>query len=406
MRRRGDQLRGTGGLWLQRGRHRAIRRGPIRVGNALLNWGAVAIVVAGALFYRNHERTQLRAPLQAPTVTLSKGVAGKWRRFPRFDDSVPVLLYHGINDSGEYLSVPQTLFAQQMLALHLGGFHAIDMATYVRYRQGLMPLPTNPVMITFDDGEVSSYRGADAILAEYGFKATMFVVPDWIQTNPDWALQWNELQAMSATGRWDIQEHAGRGHRHVTIDAAGDTGEYYAYRRYLPGGDDSVGHLESFKAYRERVTQDILWGRTQLMNHLPSYEPLAFAVPYSNYGQRTTNDERIPPFFLSLLDREFPVVVDGDYLDTGLGRPFEQKARFSPRLLYRIQQGPIMSAEELYCRLHAFVMDVPRQREYGCANGHQARRDRPHHLWTNARLDLSPYGGYEDAPRPAAKTMR
>jgi len=103
---------------------------------------------------------------------------------------------------------------------------------------------------------------------------------------------------------------------------------------------------------------------------------LAFAIPYSNYGQRATNDERIPTFLLSLLDKEFEVVVDGDYLDTGPGRPFEQKARFSRRLLYRIQQGPVMSVEQLYCRLHAFVTDAPRNVEYGCS-GEQVAKAQP-----------------------------
>jgi peptidoglycan/xylan/chitin deacetylase (PgdA/CDA1 family) len=330
----------------------------------VVNWGLVLALVSGVLGFRYVRDVRARAPLPVPPVQLGAVQRAVWESFPSYDDRVPVLLYHGIDDSGAAIATPPEAFAEQMLALHLGGFHTIDAATYAAHIEHGAPLPNKPVMITFDDGELSSYRGADAILQRYGFTATMFVVPAWIDRHPAWSLQWGELQAMQDSGRWDVQEHAGVGHTHVQIDAQGDEGEYYAYREFEPAANGDPGHLESFAAYRRRVSADVAWGYEALRRHIAGYDPVAFAVPYSNYGDRATNDERIAPFFLSMVHERLPLVFSGDYLASGPDRPNEQKARFSRNLGYRIQG--VIDPNQLYCRLSAFVAHVPKQSEYAC----------------------------------------
>ena len=42
------------------------------------------------------------------------------------------------------------------------GFESISLAQYTRFRRGdSRGLPARPVLITFDDGRLDSYRGAD-----------------------------------------------------------------------------------------------------------------------------------------------------------------------------------------------------------------------------------------------------
>ena len=118
--------------------------------------------------------------------------------------------------------------------------------------------------------------------------------------------------------------------------------------------------------YKKRVTSDVKWGEEMLTEHIPDYKPLAFAVPYSNYGQRFTNEPRIPDFFLHFLHTQFPVVIDGDYLDEGKDRPFEVKGRGDGKVSYRITQGPADSLPVLACRLRDFVLQVPIWQEYSC----------------------------------------
>ena len=111
-----------------------------------------------------------------------------------------------------------------------------------------MNLPQRPILITFDDGRLDSYRGADRILAEHGFRATMFVIAGFVEEQQLLLPDWDELRRMATSGRWDLQEHAGVGHVNVRYDAAGHEGPAYAYRQYEPGRG-----LESFEEYKRRV---------------------------------------------------------------------------------------------------------------------------------------------------------
>jgi hypothetical protein len=192
-----------------------------------------------------------------------------------------------------------------------------------------------------------------------------------MSTNPGFVLQWRELDRMQSSGVWDIQEHAGIGHSGVLVDESGNIGPFYAYREYLPRGNGSGGRLESFAQYQARVTSDIIWGQTQLATHLPRYRPYAFAVPYGNYGQEATNDDRIPNFLLDWLNQTFGVVFGGDYLDQGADRPYEPKGRLTPQLSYRIDQGPALTVSGLYCRLRNFVTNTPLWQEYRCLHAAQ-----------------------------------
>jgi peptidoglycan/xylan/chitin deacetylase (PgdA/CDA1 family) len=312
---------------------------------------------------RDDEAAAARRPYPAPEASLSPRMRYVWSHFPRFSGVIPVLAYHGVNSKENYLSVTRRRFAEQMLALKVAGFHTVTMAQYARYvRSGSTAgLPQNPILLTFDDGRLDSYRGANATLERFGDVATIFVVAAWPEERPEWALDWSELAKMQESGVWDVQEHAGRGHHHNQVDPAGGHGEFYAYLGWHPEGG-----LEGFGEYRRRVTGDVAWGERMLGEHIPGYRPLAFAVPYSNYGQRFTNEPRIPDFFLHFLHSHFPVVIDGDYLDEGEGRPYEIKGRGGGAISYRITQGPADSLPVLECRLRDFVLRVPIWQEYGC----------------------------------------
>jgi peptidoglycan/xylan/chitin deacetylase (PgdA/CDA1 family) len=345
--------------------HPRLWRGVRFIVAGILCWSLLIAVALGFVKIKDDEAEAARAALPSPRVELSARETYRWRHFPEFREVIPILAYHGINDDGSYLSVTRRHFAEQLLALKTAGFHTVTIAQYAHFAAtgDTEGLPRDPILLTFDDGRLDSYRGADQTLARFHDTATMFVVAAWPEAKPGWALHWSELAKMAESGRWDIQEHAGDGHHHVIIDAAGKKGEFYAFRRFQNGG------LESFAAYRRRVSDDVRWGERMLGEHIPGYRPLAFAVPYSNYGQRETNDPRIPKFFFSFLHSQFPVVVDGDYLDeefVGDGRPAEILGRGGHRISYRITQGPADTLPVLACRLRDFVLKVPIWREYAC----------------------------------------
>jgi hypothetical protein len=351
------------------GRERPVRaflRRHRRAGVRLLaNWGVLILAVSVVLVVRYRAEADARAPLPAPAVHLTSADARTWRAFPPYRGIIPVLVYHGINASSNAIATTPQVFAEQMLALKTAGFHAITLDQYVRFVRGdYQGLPSRPILLTFDDGRLDTYRTANNILRKYGFHGTMFTFAAWPTSNPGFNLRWDELRRMQASGIWSVQVHGGHGHEYVPYNAKGDKGGTYAYREYFPDPKGDGGYVESFAAFRERATSNILWGIQEFGTEIPGFRPIAFAVPEADYGQQGTNDGRIPRFMLPWLRRHFGVVFGGDYLNGESTAPI--LARFSPTLAYRITMGPRESLSALNCRLRDWVDEVPIWKEYAC----------------------------------------
>jgi peptidoglycan/xylan/chitin deacetylase (PgdA/CDA1 family) len=264
----------------------------------------IGVVPLIAQAYSQFDRRHRSGPLEAPVVRFTPWEEARYHPLAPHPDAVPVLTYHGIDDRKDGYSVNRATFAKQIALLRRMGFRSLSIDQYVRFLRGdRTGLPDRPVLITFDDGRLDSFRGADRVLRRYGMRATMFVIPGAIAPDNPFYLSWKELRAMEDSGRWDLQEHAGKGHYLVSYDAAGHTGPFYAFRRWTR----STG-LESIADWEQRVTTDIFDGREALAQHLPRFRPLTFAVPYGNYGQRDTNDPRIPEVMRAFLQRQFEAI--------------------------------------------------------------------------------------------------
>jgi len=294
-----------------------------------------------------------RVPFAAPDVTPSKAQVDRWRPLPPARNAVPVLAYHGINDKPDHYSVTGRQFAEQMQMLRRAGFESITIAQYVRFLQGISDrLPKRPILITFDDGRLDSYRGADKVLAEAGMRATMFAIAGYVEDRSPFYLSWEELRRMMKSGRWDVQEHAGVGHVNVTYDARGSEGPAYAYRQYTEGEG-----LETFEEFKTRVRHDILWAKRTMTEQLPGFSPWSFAVPFGNYGHDgDTNDKRIAPFMQSFLARHFHAVF--------MTRPSVYTTPKSTRSrLPRIEVHSDTSTDDLYRWLRDRMPARPVRRE-------------------------------------------
>jgi len=233
------------------------------------------------------------AAVLAALVAAPRVRAAGWTPVHDYAGAVPVLLYHGIhanpNPTIDPYSVPGSEFARQIQMLSESGFHTISIAQYARFASGdTTGLPNRPILITFDDGRVDSFQGADLALARAGMRATMFVITANAGAGKPGYLNWAQLANVAATGRWDLQEHANAGHVLIPTGPRGQTGPYYANLLYQNGG------REKFTAFKQRVTNDILTGRRLMAASIPGFEPLAFALPYGSYGQYRTNYAPIP----------------------------------------------------------------------------------------------------------------
>ncbi len=100
---------------------------------------------------------------------------------------VPVLMYHYIrvnpdprDRTGFALSVTPAAFHAQMDYLARNRFHVIPLSQAVAAIRTHGPLPSRPVVLTFDDGYADFYTTALPVMRRYGFTATEYVVPNLV----------------------------------------------------------------------------------------------------------------------------------------------------------------------------------------------------------------------------------
>lgn len=96
---------------------------------------------------------------------------------------VPILCYHQIRDyrasdsktSRDYI-VPVSSFGEQMKSLADSGYHTILPDQLYDYLTTGTPLPSKPVMITFDDTREDQYSAALPELNKHDFKGVFFIM--------------------------------------------------------------------------------------------------------------------------------------------------------------------------------------------------------------------------------------
>ncbi len=292
---------------------------------ALLPLSAVPLLLVGPSLVNSHARFDRKyhsQPYAAPQVAFSAATTARYAPAAPFTGAVPVLVYHGINENNDQYSVSREEFARQMAMLDLAGYKTITIKQYLRFREGdSTGLPERPILITFDDGRLDSYRGADAVLEQHDMTAVMYVITAPVKAGNAFHLSWSELHRMQRSGRWDIQPHAHAGHRTVVTDPAGDSGPFYANRRYT-----KTDGIETFPAYTQRVATDIYDVKDDFKNQ--GLDSDTFAVPFGDHGQSAT-DPRVEPFLDQLLATQFRVVfVQADSNDPRYTRPTGPASRY------------------------------------------------------------------------------
>jgi poly-beta-1,6-N-acetyl-D-glucosamine N-deacetylase len=191
-----------------------------------------------------------------------------------------------------------------MTMIKHAGYETIDLQTFIDFVQRKpVELPPRPLLLTFDDARGDSWTGGDDILHKLGFNAVMFVDAGRVDGGDPEYLNWDELQTVQDSGRWQLQLHSGEGHQQIRYGPGPDDyGPYYAYKR----------EGEDFDEWRKRTQSDIEWGHQTLSDHISAYRPLAFAPPYGNYGQDGTNDSRIPDDLLGWLTQRYDATFTQD----------------------------------------------------------------------------------------------
>ncbi len=92
------------------------------------------------------------------------------------DRRLRVLMYHKVNDlPGNPLSVSVSLFDEQMAQLRELGYTVVALDDVLAHYRDRAPLPSKPVLITFDDGYRDNLEQAAPVLQRHRYSAVLFV---------------------------------------------------------------------------------------------------------------------------------------------------------------------------------------------------------------------------------------
>lgn len=121
--------------------------------------------------------------------------------------SVPILLYHRFGPAAAAMTVPTALFEEHLRALRDGGYTVIPLRRLVdAYARRAPPPPARSVVIVADDAHRSVYTDMAPLVRRYRVPVTLFVYPSAV-SNASYAMTWDELRSLKATGLFDVQSH-------------------------------------------------------------------------------------------------------------------------------------------------------------------------------------------------------
>lgn len=170
---------------------------------------------------------------------------------------IPVLSYHNfsVGRSHNKLTISAKSFRRQLNYLRDNNYHVITIDQLNEFIS-LGQVPEKSVLITIDDGWLSSYTVAYPILKEFGFNATLFIPSQYIESGGDKAINWDQIKEMVSDKTIEIQCH-GKAHRNLSMR----------------------GRSESFSQYFQAVEQDISTSKQTIYDKLGK-QVTALAYPF------------------------------------------------------------------------------------------------------------------------------
>ena len=106
------------------------------------------------------------------------------------------------------MTIRTTTFRSQLEYLRTHDYNVIPLRAWLAWRSRLGPAPPpRSVVITADDGHRSVFTDMLPLVREFGVPVTLFIYPSAI-SNAAYAMTWEELRTLKATGLFDIQSHS------------------------------------------------------------------------------------------------------------------------------------------------------------------------------------------------------
>lgn len=195
--------------------------------------------------------------------------------------TVPIIMYHQVKniELGKDVITPAE-FESDLVFLTENNYNTITMTQLIDYVYHDVVLPDNPIILTFDDGYLSTYHNVFPLLQKYQTKIVLSIVgkstDDFSKVNDNNVnyahLTWKHVKEMQESGLVEIQNHTYNMHKVIN-------GRYGSGQKYN----------EEFYEYEKALTNDVLAFQDRCLA-MTGWSPTTFTYPYGKYND---NSEQI-----------------------------------------------------------------------------------------------------------------
>ncbi len=239
------------------------------------------------LCYSLSHAASIEAPLSSATASASSS---------GIDSELLVLGYHEIIDPKKALdsdyAVAPAMFDQHIRWLKQHGFHFVSVDQVLAAHARQAPLPSKPVLLSFDDGYQSFYDNAYPIIKKYKIPVVVALVGSWLTPKAGQSINfdgkmiprslmfsWAELKQMNDSGLVEMASHTYNLHDGILANPQGNMQPAVTARLYSP----TTKQYETDPAYQQRIYQDLQANNTLFEQH-GLKKPRVMVWPYGRYN--------------------------------------------------------------------------------------------------------------------------
>ena len=205
-----------------------------------------------------------------------------------YKDKVAVLMYHHIDQQESGATITPARFEEHLDTLLDKGYNVISLDHFRSFLKGEVEVPSNAVLITFDDGYESFYQYAYPLLKEREMSATMFMIVKHIGAKEGQVpkLDWPQMQEMIGNGMY-FHSHTYDSHFYHEVDEKGNKDAVLAARVYLAEEKRNETEVE----YKARIYEDLKKSKDLLEQGLGVHVDF-FSAPYGKKNQKVDEAAR------------------------------------------------------------------------------------------------------------------
>ena len=231
---------------------------------------------------------------------LSHAELPKPRQIKLQDNQFVTLTFHDVRDDvakqgdRDLYAISTKNLAQYLEWIQREGWHPIRLEDVWLARQGKKTLPNKALLLTFDDGALSSYNRVFPLLKQYKTPAVFAIPTSWINGNTKDAYEaygkgnlmtWPQMREMVASGYAEFVSHSDNMHRGILANPQQNMQPAAITREYI----EKQKRYETESEYQSRVVADLKKSKQTLDREL-GINSRAIFWPY---GAVTTETEEL-----------------------------------------------------------------------------------------------------------------